>query len=98
MRSGTTLPGASSKEAHISTMLPSSATRPASTRSAAISQATRGFDVDLSFELMLVGQLASGQERQSHAHASPLTNSDTRTLQYPECQSKPWVAPSACFR
>ena len=42
-RSGITLPGASSRAAHASSVRPSSASRPTSTRSAAISQASLGF-------------------------------------------------------
>ena len=42
VRSGTTLPGANSRAEQVSTVLPFSAIRPASTRSAEISQATLG--------------------------------------------------------
>src|SRR5579872_707930 len=50
IRSGTTLPGASSPAAQVSMASPPSDTRPASTRSAAISQASLGLALDPIFD------------------------------------------------
>src|SRR5271155_370653 len=55
IKSGTTAPGASSRADDISTIRPVSAARPASTRSAAISQASVGRRTCLEVEIIVIG-------------------------------------------